>query len=401
MNSIRGVNLRLALIGVLLFLMPACAPPAKTAQKSPVAPLVVSMVDICLVKMARTLDVTGVLAAQEDLALGFQVAGRLREMSVDVGDHVQEGQQLASLELADFVLAQSRSRAARTAARVKLGMSAEGEDVVIEVESAAHVREAQAVLSEAKLACDRIQQLVSGKLRAPVELDAAVAACQIADSRVQAAREQVQTWLAESQQRDIELQQSNKNLQDSKLASPFSGRVAERRAVVGQYVQAGVPVLELLRMQPMRLRLLVPERMASDVKAMMLVNFTVDGGGAVVVQGIVRRIGAVIDRSNRTLLVEAEVPNLDDQLRPGSFCRASIIVQPDRQVMAVPKNAVVTFAGIDRVYEVENGVAKERPVVIGRATGDLVEIQSGVEPGNSIIQDARGLLPNMPVTVRG
>jgi membrane fusion protein (multidrug efflux system) len=115
----------------------------------------------------------------------------------------------------------------------------------------------------------------------------------------------------------------------------------------------------------------------------------------------VRRIGASIERVNRTLLVEAEVANAEDALRPGSFCRASIVLQEDQPVVAVPKTAVVTFAGIDRVYEVEGNVAKERLVVPGRRQGDLVEIQRGVEKGLKIVEDARGLLPNAPVTVKG
>jgi multidrug efflux pump subunit AcrA (membrane-fusion protein) len=133
----------------------------------------------------------------------------------------------------------------------------------------------------------------------------------------------------------------------------------------------------------------------------MSVRFTVDGGGAAVRSGVVRRIGASIERVNRTLLVEAEVANGDDALRPGSFCRASIVLQEDQPVVAVPKTAVVTFAGIDRVYEVEGNVAKERVVVLGRRQGDMVEIQRGVEAGQKIVEDARGLLPNAPVTVKG
>ena len=212
--------------------------------------------------MPRVLDVTGVLAAQEELSLGFQVAGRVRVMNVDAGDRIQAGQMLAELDQADFELARARSRAMRTASRVKLGLPADGEEAVVDVESAALVREALAVLAEARLARDRTSELVRGNLRSQAELEVVEAANLVAESKVQAAREQVRTWIAECQQRDVELQQSLKNLQDSKLQAPWAGRVADRRAVAGQFVQAGSAVLVLLRTDPMRLRLQVSERQA-------------------------------------------------------------------------------------------------------------------------------------------
>ena len=146
----------------------------------------------------------------------------------------------------------------------------------------------------------------------------------------------------------------------------------------------------------MRLRLQVSERQAQDVRVGMAVRFTVDGAGDGAKTGVVRRVGAAIERTNRTLLVEAEVANPDDVLRPGSFCRASIVLQEDQPVVAVPKSALVTFAGIDRVYEVDGNMAKERLVVPGRRQGDMVEIQRGLDAGTKIVEDARGLLPNAP-----
>lgn len=396
------MRLRLVLGTFCLVLATGCTPSATNAAAKPQpVPRAVTLVQAGAMPMPRVLDVTGVLAAQEELVLGFQVAGRLRVMNVDAGDRIQGGQMLAELDQADFELARARSRAMRTASRVKLGLPADGEETVVDVESAALVREALAVLAEARLARDRTSELVRGNLRSQAELEVVEAANLVAESKVQAAREQVRTWIAECQQRDVELQQSLKNLQDSKLLAPWAGRVADRRAVAGQFVQAGSAVLVLLRTDPMRLRLQVSERQAQDVRVGMTVRFTVDGGGAAVRSGVVRRIGASIERVNRTLLVEAEVANGDDALRPGSFCRASIVLQEDQSVVAVPKTAVVTFAGIDRVYEVEGNVAKERVVVLGRRQGDMVEIQRGVETGLKIVEDARGLLPNAPVTVKG
>src|SRR5690606_34804710 len=99
----------------------------------------------------------------------------------------------------------------------------------------------------------------------------------IAQSRLQRARDQVRTWLAELNVRQQELEVSRKRLQDAEIHAPWPGRVASRGAAVGQYLAIGVPVLTVLRTNPLRLRLAVPERTAGEVRPGQRVDFLVDG----------------------------------------------------------------------------------------------------------------------------
>ncbi len=338
-----------------------------------------------------TVEVSGMLAADEELVSGFQVAGRLAQLDVDVGDLVAAGALVAALDARDFELGVDRARAALTSARARLGLAADG-GREIEVETTAPVREAQAVLADAQLARQRVEELARQSLRPLADLDSASAAVDIARSRLQAARDAVRTWIAECAERQIDLELAQKRAQDARLLAPWPGVVAQRRVAPGRYVQVGEAVLTLLRVDPLRLRLRVPERLAGQARSGQRVDFSVDGIAGERHTGTVTRLGAAIDAEDRTLLVEATVDNHDGALRPGGFCRAAIVTAPARSVLAVPTRAVQSFAGVDRVFVVADGKARELLIELGRRQGDLVEVTKGLVADQLVVADPRGLV---------
>jgi RND family efflux transporter MFP subunit len=406
----------------------ACGGKAE-AVRPPVTPRPVRLHTVATVAMPSTLAVTGVLAAQEELPLGMQVGGRLADLRVDVGDQVAAGAPLALLDGRDFDLDIARAQAALQAACASLGVGAVAEAERIDPEQVAAVREARAVLGEATLARERTATMVQEQLRAPADLEAADATLAVAQSRVQRARDDVRQALASVAQRRVDLMVAEKRLADSQLRAPWPGRVAARSATVGQVVAPGERLLTLVRTDPLRLRLQVPERLVAQVALGQTVQFSVDGRSETK-SGKVVRLGAGVERSTRTLLVEAEVANPDGVLLPGAFCRAQIVVAEAATVVVVPSAAVVSFAGVDRVFTVEAvppkasggapgapagaGVAAEpaaapaavpalrakgRIVQLGRDLGDRIEVVQGLAVGTEIVADAKGILPDAPVVV--
>ena len=97
-------------------------------------------------------------------------------------------------------------------------------------------------------------------------------------------------------------------------------------------------------------------------------------------------------------MIEAEIPNEQGRLRPGAFARAEIVVQPDRRLVPVPAEALVTFAGIEKVLVVEDGRAVEKRVTTGRRTGDRLEILSGLAAGERVVVQPGNLAAGQPVT---
>ncbi len=396
---------RAFLIVAPLVLAAACNGRQGGGQTGPARPpIAVELTTAETRELPRKAAVSCVLAAQEELVLGFEVTGRLATLDVDVGDVVAEGTVVAALATREFELAVQRAKAAIVAAEAKLGVQPGAELEGLDVEATPSVREANAVLVEARANRDRVAEMVQEKLQPMSQLETAEAVLGVANSRLQKARDEVQTWLAEALLARVEALQADKRLADCIVKAPWPGRVAARHAAIGQVVPAGAPIVMLLRVDPLRLRLRVPDRLAADVALGQLVEFTVDGAEGLQRTGHIVRAGPAIDRGDRTRLVEAEVKNADGVLLPGAFCRAHIVTAPSQPAVVVPRSAVLTFAGVHRVFSVEAGQngeskAKGHIVQLGRSVADDVEITAGLASGASVVRVATGLSPDMPVVV--
>ncbi|HSS51502.1 MAG TPA: efflux RND transporter periplasmic adaptor subunit [Thermoanaerobaculia bacterium] len=335
-------------------------------------------------RLARTVDVSGTLAADQQATLGLKVAGRLEKILVDIGTPVRRGQSIARLVPTDFELRVTQAQTALVQARVRLSLPPEGPDAVVPPEQTAGVRQAAATLKQAQLNLDRMKRLFDQQLIPRSDLDSAEAALGVADGRHQEAVEEARTRQAILGQRRSELGLAEQQLTDSVLTAPFDGIIRERLANAGDYVAVGAPIAVLVQMHPLRLRLAVPERDAAGVKIGQRVDLTVEGDAARHA-GRVARISPSISEDNRTLMVEAEVPNADGRLRPGSFARAEIVVLAADSAVLVPASSIVSFAGIDKVIGVEGGKAIEKRVKTGRKAGGRVEIVDGVKAGDSVV----------------
>ncbi len=349
-------------------------------------------------RLPRTVTVTGTLAADEEVVAGFKVAGRVSEIAVDLGSPVRKGQILARLDPTDFRLRVEQAEAALRQVRAGLGLPRDGSAESVDPEKTALVREARAVLEEARLNRDRTGQLSEKNLIARSEVDASQSKLLVAESRYQAALEEIRNRQEVLAERSSGLALARQQLSDAVLSAPIDGAVRERRASVGEYLAAGAPVFGLVRVHPLRLRVAVPERDAPSVRVGQAVRVLLEGD-PVVHAGRVVRLSPSIQEQNRTLNVEAEVANQDGKLRPGSFARAEIVVEADRTAVMVPASTVVTFAGLEKVFVVKDGKAVEKRIRTGRRSGDRVEILEGVAAGESVVVEPGNLVGGMPVTV--
>ena len=335
---------------------------------------------------SRTLRATGELAAFEEATISTKVAGRLEGISVDLGTRVKHGDMLAAIEARDFDLRVAASKTALQAARARLGLSIEGEgnDDTLVPDEAAIVKLAIAQLDEARLARDRQTALAKEGVASKAAFDSAEIAYRAAESRLQDAREEVQNRRAQLSQRRAELAIAAQQLADTKITAPFDGIVRTRLASPGDFLAAGAAVATLVRADPLRLRLEIPERDASSVHVGQSVKIAIEGDPEEHA-GTLARTSPSINVRSRTLLVEAEVRNESLQLRPGSFVQAQIVVDAAAQALTVPAEALVSFAGIDKVIVVEGDKAMERRITIGRKDAARVEILSGVKSGDVVV----------------
>ena len=376
----------------------SASPTAKKGEKAAAPPRQVRVVAAAQENVPRTVVATGTLAAEDQVVLGAKVAGRLAELAVDLGTRVRKGAVVARIDPADYRLRVEQAEAALQQARARLGLRPDGTDDRVDPERTALVRQARAVLDEAKLTRERSERLAQQDLIARSQLDAAVAALQVAEGRYQDAIEEVRNRQGVLAQRRSELELARQQLADTGLVSPIDGAVSQRQASVGEYLAPGAPVATLVRLHPLRLRLAVPEREAANVRIGQPVKLTVEGD-TTEHGGRVARLSPAIQEQNRTLAIEAEIPNEKGLLRPGSFARASIVTQAGMPVVMVPASAIVSFAGIDKVISVKDGKSVERRVQLGRREGGRVEIVSGLAAGEQVVAEPGNLTGGQAVAV--
>jgi membrane fusion protein (multidrug efflux system) len=323
---------------------PAAAPIARDAS----APLSVIVAEARLQPVERTIRFVGTLNADSRAEVATEVEGRLLDLGADLGDSVAEGQTLATID--------------PSAREAKL-------------------REAEAVLERAASEERRAQQLREKGIMSQQEFDELTSAYSVARAR----REVLAIELAHTQ-----------------IRAPFAGRIAQRLVDVGSYVRVGTPLFVLVSDQPLRLRGEVPERYAAELAIGQEIRGSVSAFPDEAVRGKLTRISAAVDPASRALAVEAEVPNDRGLLRPGFFCEAEILVRRDAEAVVVPVEAVVDFAGVSRVFVVdEGGAARSREVQTGIRLGPVVEVVSGVQPGERVATSALGrLVDGAPVQAR-
>lgn len=307
--------------------------------------------------LERTLGVVGTLAAHDEATVAAQVAGQIEQLSVDVGDRVTARQELALIDTTSY----------EAFAR----------------QSAANLAKATAASANAERSLKRIQELQQNKIASGSDLDQA-----IADS----AQAQAEVKSAEASDAIARL-----NLQRSHVTAPFDGAVAARVANAGNYVAIGSPIIRLVKTDPLRLRLDVPERESLAVRTGQTVRVTVEGSTNVYI-GQISRVAPAIRESDRMLQVEADVPNRG-ALRASLFARAQIVVNEREPAVCVPAGALTTFAGLEKVVVLKEGKAVEKTVTTGRRDGDWVEILSGLAAGETVVLNATGLRTGQPVLV--
>ena len=345
----------------------------------------------------ETVTANGTLAAYDQTTASVKVPGRLREISVDLGTVVRRGQVIAQVEPEDYRLRVQQAEASLAQARARLGLTPDGTDDKVDVEQTATVRQARAVLEEARFSRERAAKLVEQGVIAKADFDAADSAYKVAQGRYQDAYEEVRNRQGVLAQRRSEVALARQQLKDTAVYAPLDGIVQEKRASVGEYLAAGAPVVNIVRMDPLRLRAEVPERDAHNIHMGQNVRVTVEGD-ANAYMGQIMRLSPVIAEQNRMLMVEADVRN-NGKLRPGSFAHAEIVTNDAKMAVTVPSSAVVTFAGIEKVIVVQNGKALEKPITTGRRSGEWTEIVAGVNVGEKVIVDPGNLQSGQDVQV--
>ena len=162
------------------------------------------------------------------------------------------------------------------------------------------------------------------------------------------------------------------------IPAPIDGYVTERVADLGEYVSPQQKVVTIVRTNPLRIRIDIPEQAIPEVKVGQSVSITTSAWPDKNFAGRVARIAPNVSAQSRTLTVEAEIQNSDNALKPGQFATVRILQERAEPAVLIPARSVISEAGVNRVYVIKNGHAEQRLVQTGQTDGDLIEIRNGI-----------------------
>jgi RND family efflux transporter MFP subunit len=307
--------------------------------------------------LERTVPVVGTLAAKEEAVVAAQVSGQIEKALVDLGDRVTTGQELVLIDTTAYE------------ARVQ--------------ESAANLARATAAAANAERQLKRVQELQRDNIASTSDLDAAVS---------EAGKTQADVKALEAADAIARL-----NLERSRVRAPFDGAVAQRVAGVGDYLSVGTPIARLVKTDPLRLRIDVPERESGAIRTGLKVRVMVEGDTNIYT-GKIARVAPALREADRMLAVEADVP-AQGSLRVGRFVRAEIVVNESEAALVVPEPALIVFAGLEKVVSAKDGKVTEKAVTTGRRGADWVEIVSGLSAGEVVVLEPAGLRTGQPVII--
>jgi membrane fusion protein (multidrug efflux system) len=294
-------------------------------------PSTVETVRIARQSLPNRFETVASLRADKSIRLRPEVAGQIRAIRFIEGEPVREGQVLFALD-----------------------------DALV----AADLNEANANLQNSRRAYARARELSAKQLISHADLDKAQAALAVDQARAASARTHVDKAL---------------------IRAPFAGVAGLRLVNVGDYVNAGQDLVELVRLDPLELDFRAPEVVLSSLHVGQTVDFGVDSFPSETFKATVVAISPSVDAAGRSVAMRARFANPGQKLRPGMSARLQVVLDTNASALLVPEQAVWPNGEQKMVYTVVDGKAKLVPVTLGLRQPGFVEVTSGLKDGDVVV----------------
>ncbi len=376
--------IRLACPCLVLLLSAGCqkTQPAQAKQDKS-GPIAVTVAPVHVRQIQRIVDSVGTMFPFDEALISAEIEGRVDQVNVDLGDSVKEGQVMVHIsdEEQRYILAQNEAQLRSSMER--LGLKNE-KDKVQDINSTPDVRRAQADLFDAQQRYKRTRELRDQGIGSQADLDQAQARFQSMQATLDATVNQTRNLIQEVERFRAIVELQRKKLRDTTVRAPFSAQVKDRQVTVGQYVRANSPLITLVKIDPIRLRLEVPERMAPWIRTGQVAQVSVEAFDRQTFEGKIWRIAPTVDQTKRTFVVEALISNTNGQLKPGSYARARVPTGKVDRALLIPAKAVSYVLGSNKVYVVSNGVIEAHEVKLGDRFDNDIEILEGLSAGEQV-----------------
>jgi len=311
----------------------------------------------------REVRLPGEILPYLDLPVQAKVSGFVKEVNVDRGSLIEEGETLVTLEAPE--------------------MQAQ----IVEAESKVQAIELQRVEAEAKLAS---AQSTYQSLKGAAETPGVVAGNDliVAEKAVEAARATVNSYEGTLKAAQASVRSLKDLEQYLTITAPFSGVIIERDVHPGALVgpASPTPLLRLRQTSRLRLVVAVPEAIVGGIMNGAQAAFTVPAFPMETFHGVVARVAHSLDDKTRTMAVELDVSNPNLRLAPGMYPEVRWPVHSSRPSLLVPPTSIVTTTEKTFVVRVTDGTVEWVPVMRGASVGALVEVYGDLRPGDEIVK---------------
>jgi len=335
------------------------------AEDKPVStdrpPVAAETMKVTLTDIFETVDVVGTLSPKFQTDVRAEYNGVVKKVYVTEWVRVKKGDKLASLDTREPEFMVSKAKAA------------------VEMEKA-NLLQTRVAVQRAEREYDRILNLKSSGLATQQSVDEAGTEKEAAIAR----QSSVQAMLSAAEQ---EFEQAKVRFSKTVIASPIDGIVAERYISVGD-LATDKPLFRVVDNRILDLTVTVPSKFIRFLKPELELRFTTDAFPGKSFAGKLMYINPVINETDRSVKVIAEVPNNPEVLKGGLFVEGQIIIGERKGVVTVPRNALLNWdvnTQKAELFLVDKGVAKRRMVSVGAASGEMMEISSGLSAGEEVI----------------
>jgi RND family efflux transporter MFP subunit len=352
-----------------IVLLAGCSAERPATPGPPSSPVAVSVVAAANAEVPSIYEATGTVRARSSTVISAKWMGYVREVKVQIGDRVREGQLLVVLDARDLDATSSRAAAAREEVR----------NAIPEAESA--IASAKANLDLAQSTFRRINELYGKKSVSDQELDEAsarVKAAQAAFDIARAKRSQIDSRLATAEE---EVRSTQVTRSYAELASPVAGIVVAKSVDPGNLAVPGTPLLTIER-DGYRLEASIEESRLATIRVGQPVSVTLAGAGPAF-GARVSEIDPNVDAASHTYIAKIDLPS-SPAVRSGVFGRARFD-SGSRSILAIPAGAVTIRGQLQSVLVAEDGIARVRLITTGAIVKDQVEVLTGLGAGEKVI----------------
>lgn len=345
----------------------------------------------------RSVEIVGTLAAVDQVTISSEADGRVSKILADLGDRVSAGETIIRLDNEKQQYSSDQQKAALARALAQYG--APDPQHLPEIEKTPDVQKAAAELQQARQAYERAEELQKRALIPRQQLDDADATLHAKQAGYESALQSAKNLRASIQASEASAKLADRQLRDTDIRAPFDGYVEKRLVNLGELVKTQMPVMAVVRVDPLKVIAEIPEKMAPWISAGQQVELRVDAYPEKTFTGKVSRISPTVNTATRAFPFEALVPNREASLKPGTFARVHIETGKLDDMLTLSYAALQYRYGVNRVFVVDGDKLTVRELKVGERLGDRIEILDGVKAGERVATtDVDKLVDGMKVT---